>query len=253
MTAIIHSHRSIRNNNALAGSTIYVTPPHPILALNPKAYWEAGQGITTSGSSVTLWADQTGNGHDAVGHNTTLDASAANGMDAVHFGVGAWMDISQVGAGVATPNGYTVFAYTPSYQPPSNWDIWFDSEYGDAVLLGALGKPTIYVEGNNGFTAPTLPTGQPAIVMGLKYPTGTTHPTYNTKGLTLSTQGAYAANHVGNPAAVVSIGSKRSATYSDAPRFSFGEAIVFDRALTVAEYESVFTYLESKFGVPAHL
>lgn len=61
------------------------TSPIPLSGL---AIWlKADSGVTTSGSNVTAWADQSGNGNNAVGSDTlpTLQSNAINGYAAIRF------------------------------------------------------------------------------------------------------------------------------------------------------------------------
>jgi hypothetical protein len=56
--------------------------------LSGLSIWlKADAGVTTSGSNVTAWADQSGNGNNAVGSDTlpTLQSNAINGYPAIRF------------------------------------------------------------------------------------------------------------------------------------------------------------------------
>jgi len=56
--------------------------------LSGLSIWlKANAGVTTSGSNVTAWADQSGNGNNAVGSDTlpTLQSNAINGYPAIRF------------------------------------------------------------------------------------------------------------------------------------------------------------------------
>ena len=60
----------------------------PLIPLDGLSLWlKADAGVTTSGSNVTAWADQSGNGKNATGANTlpTLQSNAINGYPAIRF------------------------------------------------------------------------------------------------------------------------------------------------------------------------
>ena len=55
-------------------------------SLTAFAVYEADTGVTTSGSDVTAWADQSGNGRDLGNANDTVVLTTYDGKDAVRFG-----------------------------------------------------------------------------------------------------------------------------------------------------------------------
>ena len=59
----------------------------PIPSSGLSLWLKADAGVTTSGSNVTAWADQSGNGKNATGANTlpTLQSNAINGYPAIRF------------------------------------------------------------------------------------------------------------------------------------------------------------------------
>ena len=83
-------------------SNLFVAPYTPTAQLNPAdigglAVWlKADTGVTESGGVVTIWEDQSGNGNDASnGTSPVLIASAINGMPAIEFSNGAWLQIPE--------------------------------------------------------------------------------------------------------------------------------------------------------------
>jgi hypothetical protein len=66
--------------------------PHVVLLL------DAAQGITRAGRSISRWADQSGNGNDAIAGadapTPSFAEQAIHGLPAVHFEGGSWMSIA---------------------------------------------------------------------------------------------------------------------------------------------------------------
>jgi hypothetical protein len=68
-------------------STITIASFSPANLSGLSVWLKADAGVTTSGSNVTAWADQSGNGNNAVGSDTlpTLQSNAINGYPAIRF------------------------------------------------------------------------------------------------------------------------------------------------------------------------
>ena len=112
---------------SLACSTQAATLP---FTTGLKLWLDATTGVTTSGSTVTAWVDQSGNSHDgsyATGA-PQLVGGAINGLPAINFnGAGDHFDLA--GGAVLSSDSFTIFAVTTDTGPSagyrniySNWD-----------------------------------------------------------------------------------------------------------------------------------
>lgn len=226
-----------------------------------KLWLAADQGVTTAGSTVTGWADQSGNSHDGS-HATgapQLVPAAINGLPAISFN-GAGDYFSLTGGQVLSTDSFTVFAVATDTGSPSggvreiysNWDAsnswsstFLGTAEGDDPARGA--RFTDGLDVGNALADPTTP----FILWGV-YTGGSSAEMF--------VNGAFAGSNPQNnlPADISNPNGQRDIT---TPSFigqqgSFGgeywqgliaEVLVYDGALGASEQAQVYSYLQEKW------
>jgi|GEM_PF-2568371 len=226
-----------------------------------KLWLDATDGVTTSGSTVTGWADLSGNGHD--GSYSTgapqLVPGAINGLPAISFN-GNGDHFALAGGQVLSSDSFTVFAVAVDTGPAegdareiySNWDganSWPSQFLGTA--FGEGGTRTIrFTDGLTAVDVLNAP-GSPFVSYGV-YVGGVNADVY-LDGLLV---GSNAQNT--DPADALNPNGQRDIT---TPSFigrqgSFdgeywqgyiAEVLVYDGALSPEDQAAVATYLQTKW------
>ena len=128
------------------GGMVDVNGP-PIAGLS--IWLDASKGVTTSGTAVTGWADQSGNSEDATGTSgtePTLSPGALNGYDAIHFTKSTSpQTVLNVAALAATNWGKNPFLLELVVRNTSPGLVTFWSQ-----LPNLTGSLRLALEGNNG-------------------------------------------------------------------------------------------------------
>lgn len=225
------------------------------------ALWlDATQGVATSGSTVTGWTDQSGNGHDgsyATGA-PQLVPGAINGLPAISFnGNGDYFALA--GGQVLSSDSFTIFAVavdTGTSDEPreiySNWDFgnswpsqFLGTDFGDA------GSRTLrFTDGLSAANALAAP-GSPFVTYGV-YTGGVNADIY--------LDGAIVGSNPQNsdPADVLNPNGQRDIT---TPSFIgrqggfageywqgyIAEVLVYDGALSPEDQAAVAAYLQTKW------
>ncbi|MCX6878251.1 MAG: Ig-like domain repeat protein, partial [Verrucomicrobia bacterium] len=81
--------------NGVAGNLKVMVGAPPVVAANVLCWYDAGQGVTTSGSNVTAWDDSSGNAHQATRGGGTVTYVASDtqiAKPAVHLRSGGFMN-----------------------------------------------------------------------------------------------------------------------------------------------------------------
>lgn len=92
-----------------------IATPELTIPMNGLKVWlKADAGVTESGGSVILWADQSGEGNDASnGNSPTKQTNQINGLPAINFTNGQWLQIQQNSIGnIGNLNIFIVLNYT---------------------------------------------------------------------------------------------------------------------------------------------
>lgn len=117
--------------NGVAGNLLVVVgAPPTVTGANMACWYDAGQGVTTSGSNVTTWNDSSGNGHNAStasGTVTYLASDTQIAKPAVHLrGSNSFLTCNSTG-GMFTKEQYVVVR-----SPNATWN-------GSGSFLGRAG------------------------------------------------------------------------------------------------------------------
>jgi hypothetical protein len=218
-----------------------------------EAWFDASAGVTVNGSNdVTNWADQSGNGRDAVTYQGTgrLTASEVNGLPAVLFGENENLQItgsaffaydtflvfrSDSGNGVFGPNGGGWGSpFGPQDLGNDNHRSWMfdggDDRFWNGETPGAVNW--------NGYAINSVNTFDMSAVVGAQ---GSDMADYMVLKVT-----AGSANNLG-VVRPYTIGT-RNDQWSNL-KFATAEAMAFNRALNADEENDVGGYLARKYGI----
>jgi len=244
---------------SLAGSTQAATLP---FTTGLKLWLDATTGVTTSGSTVTGWADQSGNAHD--GSYTTgspqLVGGAINGLPAINFN-GAGDYFALAGGAVLASDSFTIFAiatdtgadlgYRNIY---SNWDAgnsWSSVFLGtaDGTSPARSGRVTDGLYAIDAISAPS----SPFISWGV-YQGGVNAEMF----IDGSSVGSAAQNNlpadISNPngqrdVSTLSFIGQQGSFPGEYWQGLIGEVLVYEGALTVDQQAEVYGYLNAKWVV----
>lgn len=226
-----------------------------------KLWLDATQGVTTSGSTVTAWGDQSGNGHDGTYTSGAPQfiPVAIHGLPAIAFnGSGDYFELA--GGQVLSTDSFTIFAVAVDAGSPdggpreiySNWDAansWGSQFIGTDFGTGS-NRTIRFTDGLSADDVLTSP-GSPFITYGV-YTSGVNADVY--------LDGALVGSNPQNsdPADVLNPNGQRIIT---TPSFigrqgSFtgeywqgyiAEVLVYDGALSPDDQAAVAAYLEAKW------
>ena len=227
-----------------------------------KLWLDATTGVTTSGSTVTGWADQSGNSHDGshTSGSPQLVGGAINGLPAINFD-GAADYFALAGGAVLASDSFTIFAIATDTGPSagyrniySNWDAgnsWSSVFLGtaDGTSPARSGRVTDGLYATDVITDPTTP----FISWGV-YQGGVNAELF----LDGASVGSEAQND--QPADDTNPNGKRDVSTLSyiGQQGSFpgeywqgliGEVLVYEGALTPAEQAEVYGYLYAKWVV----
>jgi hypothetical protein len=235
---------------SLAGSTQAATLP---FTTGLKLWLDATTGVTTSGSTVTGWADQSGNGHDGshTSGSPQLIGGAINGLPAINFD-GAADYFALAGGAVLASDSFTIFAVATDTGPSagyrniySNWDagnswssVFLGTADGDSPARS--GRLTDGLYATNVIGDPTTP----FISWGV-YQGGVNAELF----LDGASVGSEAQNNLPaddtNPN-----GQREQGSFSgEFWQGLIGEVLVYEGALTPDEHAEVYGYLYAKWVV----
>jgi len=244
---------------ALACSTQAATLP---FTTGLKLWLDATTGVTTSGSTVTGWADQSGGGHDGshTSGSPQLVGGAINGLPAISFD-GAADYFALAGGAVLASDSFTIFAvatdtgadagYRNIY---SNWDAgnsWSSVFLGtaDGTSPARSGRLTDGLYATDAITSPS----SPFISWGV-YQGGVNAEMF----VDGSSVGSEAQNNLpadaGNPngqrdLSTQSFIGQQGSFPGEYWQGLIGEVLVYEGALTVDQQAEVYGYLYAKWVV----
>ena len=227
-----------------------------------KLWLDATIGVTTSGSTVTGWADQSSGGHD--GSYTTgspqLAAGAINGLPAISFD-GATDYFSLAGGAVLSSDSFTVFAvatdtgasagYREIY---SNWDganSWSSVFLGtaDGTSPARSGRLTDGLYATDAIAAPASPFVSWGVYQG-----GVNAEMFVDGNLVGSEAQNSLPADAGNPngqrdVSTPSFIGQQGSFPGEYWQGLIGEVLVYEGALTADQQAEVYNYLHAKWIV----
>jgi hypothetical protein len=225
------------------------TPPVP----NPVLWLRADMGITLNGSNVSTWADQSGNGNNAVqavpGNQPAYSAAGFNGHPCVDWGTGA------VSRGLTVPSltlGRNTVIGAIREDAVGGYFVVFNNDitngfyiYGITGFAFDLNRAGV----DSGYNVVTnwLSDGVPRTV-SVNY--GGTHATHfswrnGTPDVDVSTVAGEPGSGVATGPLYLGNNQAGAGQYKGV----MAEVLVYDRSLTTAELTVVHAYLKSKYGL----
>ncbi len=225
-----------------------------------KLWLRADSGVTTNGSNVTTWSDQSGNGNDASQGSTadqpTLVSSSINGQPAVQFA----NDILSGTDILVSDNAATCYTVVKPSSLSSGfnivWSKWADGSPNAFKFHFAVhnAKVSLFTSPDGSTTSSetiggsSLVTGN-AYVLGSDVSTtaGTQHVYFNGVSAVATTSGITSLATLNQ---VYSVGGKLG-TNTSSNRFvgDIAEVVVYNTALNIAQRTLVANYLGAKYGI----
>jgi type II secretory pathway pseudopilin PulG len=219
--------------------------------LSGLQFWlKADVGITLNGSNVSSWADQSGNGHDAVQATDTyqplLVDSQLNGEPIIRFD-GNNDSLQNNTLVVAQP--YTLFYVVKDYVDTNNYN-WFINNYPTMALANynpSLGYYTIYA-GSWMTSSIPYPFGYSTISAIYSGADAKSNVWYNGS---LATTGGNTGNGGINATTgnYLYIGTLAYNFSGESSTFDVAEIIIYNSALSDTDRQSVENYLADKYGL----
>ena len=233
----------------------------PVLPAGLSLWLRADAGLVTGGTAVSQWNDLSGNNRNAtqgtVANQPTRVGSVLNGLPVVRFdGANDFLTFNMPVNGLTGMSIFLVAANTLDHSAgPTEAEraaLFWNETVGWGTVYVSPFQSAVYARFGTTQTGNRLKYTRPtsvgsAFTMTETIKDGTTDSLYVNKVLVLS-QGGKLTTLAGNQ----SMGNVGRG-YNDNTYFrgDIAEAIVFGRALTIAERQSVEQYLDAKYGVTA--
>lgn len=205
----------------------------------------ADTGVLTSGSGVTSWLDQSGNGRNASmatpARRPTLGNNGPGGLPAIHFNgsQSLYLDV------FAQPTQFSVFVVGRNTRPDESFSMILGPG-GNAPnnqLRWENGSQALFVGTGNNLPIITASVGNTRVYHALSASyDGSTMTTYRDGALMNSSSFTTTG-----PWTLASVGSWYSTYFMTG---DLAEILIYDRALTSSERAAVNTYLRTKYFLP---
>jgi len=233
-----------------------ITGSAPLIPTDGLSLWlKADAGVTLSGSNVTAWADQSGNGNNATSPDTypTFVSSSINSKPAISFNDdGSWMQIPQNNIGnEGNISIFVVLNYSAGAILLNKGDAaTFNATVWEITTSNGFGfVDNIDLEEPSWNTVPiSIPQDEPVLLEAFSS-AGVSQIAYNG---TNSGSPSPANNNFNPISQYIGIGGGGtdggSTTYLDA---RIAEIIIYNRQVTNPERQEVEAYLMSKYAITA--
>lgn len=235
--------------------TLTVTGSAPTPPTSGLALWlKADAGVTLSGSDVTAWADQSGNGNDVTAPGTppTFDASVINGLPGVRF-TGAAVSLANTSTSLITAGAarhvFSVVKCGSTASPGGPIVVFRGNTPWFAAYLAIIGGNT-YAYSDGATTASTLTS--PPTLTSTAFEVEHASAGTGTGNLTLALDGT------NQTLATPDIATESGATgfvIGNAPTASqyfdgdVCEVFVYDHVLTGSDLADLRGYLQARYGI----
>jgi hypothetical protein len=250
------------SGNAMAANVTWTfttvasgAPPIPTTGLG--VWFKADAGITLTGSTISQWADQSGNGNNATqpvaGAQPTVVSGAINGLPAVNFGGSADMQFSLAVDGLSGMTIFLVNANNASFTGGGgrvyNCPIFWDETANAGTVYLSPFETVVNWEfgtgqaGNQPFYTRPASIGT-AFTMTDVVKNGTTESLYVGGALVATQTGKLAT--IANTQSTGNLGVGYLNTHWNG---KIAEVIVYTVALTDAQRQQVEQYLKTKYGL----
>ena len=223
---------------------------------------KADQGVSTSGSNVTLWADQTPNGNDANNDDTEFDEElelATQDEDPVELANNSYNfnpsitfnnDDRPLSGSYTTTGGFNFFIVGTDGVPGVQPDSWFDS-YQDNTTGGSGNNRTWFFE--NRYASNTLFADNDSTADNSKAIYSIVHPEGNTANIYENGEAfelSYPTNGTNdNDAGLYHYVIGDDATGGNEFTGSIAEFLVFQGTLSDTERQRIESYLAIKYAI----
>ena len=241
-------------------SNLFVPPYIPQQVIIPSSlgnlglWLKADAGVNTSGSNVTSWEDQSGNGNDATTQygSPTLEFNQINGFPAIAFATDSYMTAPSIISGANSRTMFVVY-YTDNADSISN------TICGENALSGAAGSRYFCIQARNDFlnSSPYLACyaddlSGPEYVnniwnIAMADYDGTTASLYNNESLQNS--GSKELNTAGDIFAIGGFYDIAFSSYRELFGGKIAEIVVYNSTLSQTERTGLFTYLNQRYAI----
>jgi len=254
----------------LTKTRIASAPPVP--PSDPSLWLKADAGVTLSGSYVTAWADQSGNGNDTDdygGYSPLFVSNVKNGQPVIRFGFdGATTVLKTVDTNLIGNSGnFTIIAVYNYNHSGNNWAGLlskgdFSSAGGSQIDFAAQ-----FINADNGWrnifgvmnTNPDWNWSSTTTLYDNEWiiHEGISDITNDSQKMFINTSEVSSSNSVSSINALdikIGIGNAGSDSAPYSPTFGgfqgdIAEIIVYDKALTTPERQQVEAYLNNKYAI----
>jgi hypothetical protein len=227
--------------------------------LSGLSLWlKADAGVTLSGADVTAWADQSGNGKNAVGAGTlpTLQSNAINGLPAIRFNNGydigrfvisSSFNLKNSSAFVVVKQLNIDNSYPRFLSFPSLNNLDYNADDGLCILFNN-GVPQLQLtsNNNNAFIENEVANNVFALVSYKIDNSGNMSLFYN-GGSEATSQNSNMASQ--NGLGEIYIGQSQSNIGSEGLYGDIAEIVMYNRAVTTIERQQVEAYLNTKYAI----
>jgi hypothetical protein len=229
--------------------------PSTIFGANLIVWTKADTGVTLSGSNVTAWADQSGNGHDFGVENAspTFSGSGFNGLSGITFTTTQGLKTAGFNISSNVAGFFVVGNFTTSTGANARILAYFDpivaADYNSVAHILALNNVSSgnidCLQNSVSSTAMAVTTGT-NVRLGLTFngPTGNVNSYVNNGAPT--TTGGFGNNTLGGSGAFLDLGFSNAG--SGVP-FTAAEMVVVNIVPSSGQLTSLDNYFKSKWGL----
>jgi len=234
-------------SKAQADTYVALQSANPTMLTNGLAAWfKADAGVSTSGSNVTSWTDQTGNNtvtQSTSAHQPTLVSNDVNGRPALHFNGSQWLfNARNIGPGLNSDMTMIVMgtSTTPSNQ---QYSIWMGSGVRTSRGLGYYSSAQNFNFYNAYDSGAAVPNANTFVVEAGSINSALNSVTFYRNGIQTATGGASSIGAV-TPGITVGAALNGSSPWQG----DIAEVMVYDHQLSSTEFQQVGVYLADRYG-----
>jgi hypothetical protein len=251
--AVISQNRTWSRAMTLDITATAINTFSPLRPSGLSLWLKADSGVTLSGSNVTAWADQSGNGNNAISPSIspTFVSSSINSKPAISFnGDGSWMQIPQNSIGT---NGnisiFMVLNYTSGAVFFNKGDLeTFEATAWELTTITGFG----FVDTNDGDpfwnTVPlVLDSDTPLLLEGFSND-GESQLAFNGVDSGIPSDGCSGFNNISQYIGIGG-GGTTGASQNNPLDARIAEIIIYNRQVTTAERQQVEAYINYKYAI----
>jgi hypothetical protein len=249
----------IKGGIRIGGLSIRTTAFSPANLSGLSLWLKADAGVTLSGSNVTAWADQSGNGKNAVGASTfpTLQSNAINGLPAIRFNntgldtsrfsISSSFNLKNSSAFVVVKQLSLENAFPRYLSFPSLNDLDYNADDGLAVLFNN-GVPQLQITSNTIDTVISDATADNVFaIASYKIDNSGNISAFYNGGSEGTGQNSNMASQ--NGVSEIYIGQSPSNITTEGIYGDIAEIVMYSRSVTTPERQQVEAYLNAKYAI----